>query len=76
MTLGGEPAVPRTTDSMAFADLLLQSGLVSPENLAFARQVKERTGAHIDQVLISEGLLDSESLLLAEAQSWGSIRSI
>ncbi|MDO9589573.1 MAG: glycosyltransferase, partial [Microcella sp.] len=71
MTPGGETSATRTADSDAFADLLLQAGLVSPENLEFARQVKQRTGAHIDQVLISEGLLDSESLLLAEARSWG-----
>jgi len=71
MAPGGELSAAGITDSAAFADLLLQSGLVSPENLAFARQVKERTGAHIDQVLISQGLLDSESLLLVEAQSWG-----
>ena len=71
MAPGGEAPATRVADSEAFAELLLQSGLVSPENLAFARQVKERTGAHIDQVLISEGLLDSESLLLAEAASWG-----
>ncbi|MFN4000790.1 glycosyltransferase family 2 protein [Microcella sp.] len=71
MAPGGEAPATRVADSEAFAELLLQSGLVSPENLAFARRVKERTGAHIDQVLISEGLLDSESLLLAEAASWG-----
>ncbi len=70
MAPGGDAAA-RVADSEAFAELLLQSGLVSPENLAFARQVKERTGAHIDQVLISEGLLDSESLLLVEAHAWG-----
>lgn len=62
---------PGVTDSEAFAQLLLDAGLVTPENLAYARQVKQRTGAHIDQVLISQGLLDSESLLLAEARSWG-----
>lgn len=49
----------------------MKARLVTPETLAYARQVKDRTGAHIDQVLISEGLLDSESLLLAEAQAWG-----
>ena len=61
----------RDADSDAFADLLLKARLVTPETLAYARQVKARTGAHIDQVLISEGLLDSESLLLAEAKAWG-----
>lgn len=61
----------RTADSEAFAELLVSGGLVSPENLAFARQVKQRTGAHIDEVLISQGLLDSESLLIAEAHAWG-----
>lgn len=70
MAPGGDAAA-RVADSEAFADLLLRSGLVSPENLAFARQVKERTGAHIDEVLISQGLLDSESLLIAEAHAWG-----
>ncbi|MEN9621420.1 MAG: hypothetical protein RL499_1613, partial [Actinomycetota bacterium] len=59
------------TDSEAFAQLLLDAALVTPETLAYARQVKQRTGAHIDQVLISQGLLDSETLLLAEAHSWG-----
>lgn len=71
MALGGEASATRVADSEAFAQLLLDSGLVTPEILAFARQVKERTGAHIDQVLISEGLLDSESLLLVEARAWG-----
>ncbi len=71
MAPGGEASATRVADSEAFVALLLQSGLVSPENLAFARQVQGRTGAHIDQVLISQGLLDSESLLLAEAASWG-----
>lgn len=71
MAPGGEAQGLGATDSEAFADLLVRSGLVSPENLEFARQVTLRTGAHIDQVLISEGLLDSESLLLVEARSWG-----
>ena len=71
MAPGGEASVRRVADSEAFADLLVRSGLVTPEVLAFARQVEHRTGAHIDQVLISEGLLDSESLLLVEAKSWG-----
>ncbi|MBU1249631.1 MAG: glycosyltransferase [Actinobacteria bacterium] len=71
MTPGGGVREVRTADSDAFADLLLRARLVTPETLAYARQVKDRTGAHIDQVLISEGLLDSESLLLAEAQAWG-----
>ncbi|MBA4247562.1 MAG: general secretory system II protein E domain-containing protein [Microbacterium sp.] len=71
MTLGGGTSAPGVTDSEAFAQLLLDAGLVTPENLAYARQVKQRTGAHIDQVLISQGLLDSETLLLAEAHSWG-----
>lgn len=70
MAPGGE-ASTRVADSEAFADLLVRSGLVSLDNLAFARQVKERTGAHIDEVLISQGLLDSESLLLVEARAWG-----
>ena len=71
MALGGDASATRTADSAAFADLLLSAGLVSPQNLDFARQVKQRTGAHIDEVLISQGLLDSESLLIAEAHAWG-----
>ncbi|RZT64225.1 cellulose synthase/poly-beta-1,6-N-acetylglucosamine synthase-like glycosyltransferase [Microcella alkaliphila] len=55
----------------AFAELLLRSHLVTPEALTFAREVELRTGASFDQVLISEGLLDSESLLIAEAEAWG-----
>lgn len=71
MTLGGGAPARGVTDSEDFAQLLLDAALVTPENLAYARQVKQRTGAHIDQVLISQGLLDSETLLLAEAHSWG-----
>lgn len=71
MALGGEASATRVADSEAFAELLLSTGLVSPQNLEFARQVKQRTGAHIDEVLISQGLLDSESLLIAEAHAWG-----
>jgi len=71
MTPGGGVRDLRAADSDAFAELLVKTRLVTPETLAYARQVKERTGAHIDQVLISEGLLDSESLLLVEAQAWG-----
>lgn len=71
MALGGDASATRTADSAAFADLLLSAGLVSAESLEFARQVKQRTGAHIDEVLISQGLLDSESLLIAEAHAWG-----
>ncbi len=71
MTPGGGVREVRAADSDAFAELLVKARLVTPETLAYARQVKDRTGAHIDQVLISEGLLDSESLLLAEAQAWG-----
>lgn len=71
MTPGGDGASVRVADGEAFAELLLHAGLVTPENLAFAALVKERTGAHIDQVLISEGLLDPESLLIAEAHAWG-----
>ena len=58
-------------DNDAFAQLLLRSNLVTPDALRFAREVEQRTGASFDQVLISEGLLDSESLLIAEAEAWG-----
>lgn len=71
MAPGGDAPTTRRAESDAFADLLVRSGLVSPANLEFARQVEYRTGAHIDQVLISQGMLDSESLLLVEARSWG-----
>jgi len=63
--------VERGDESEAFAALLLASGLVTPKTLEFARAVKARTGARIDEVLISQGLLDPESLLIAEAEAWG-----
>ncbi|WAB81165.1 glycosyltransferase [Microcella daejeonensis] len=63
--------VERTDESEAFAALLLSSGLVTEQTLEFARAVKSRTGARIDEVLISQGLLDTESLLIAEAEAWG-----
>jgi glycosyltransferase XagB len=62
---------PDTGDAESFAQLLLRSQLVSPEALRFAREVEQRTGASFDQVLISQGLLDAESLLIAEAEAWG-----
>lgn len=71
MATGGAEGAARAHDTDAFADLLLRTNLVTPEALAFAREVERRTGTSIDQVLISEGLLDSESLLIAEAEAWG-----
>ena len=73
MSLGETAALPydNPAERDAFAQLLLRSNLVTQEALDFAQEVELRTGSSFDQVLISEGLLDSESLLIAEAEAWG-----
>ncbi len=64
---GGTPS----TQSAAFAELLLQSGLITGDQLELARAAKARTGSHIDEVLISLGMISPEELRSVMARSWG-----
>jgi glycosyltransferase XagB len=64
---GGTPS----TQSAAFAELLLESGLITHDQLRLARAAKERTGSHIDEVLISLGMISTEALRSVMARSWG-----
>ncbi|MFT4029363.1 MAG: glycosyltransferase [Protaetiibacter sp.] len=64
------PGAP-STQSQAFAQLLLDSELVTPEELLIARAAKERTGSHIDDVLVSLGMLSNSQLRGVMARSWG-----
>jgi glycosyltransferase XagB len=59
-----------STGSTAFADLLLQSGLVTTAQLAIARAGKARTGSHIDEVLTELGLVDSAGLRQVMSDAW------
>ena len=61
----------RSAQSVEFAELLLGSGLITPEQLELARSAKERTGAHIDKVLVSIGMLDAAQLRSVESSAWG-----
>ncbi|MEO8263559.1 MAG: glycosyltransferase [Pseudolysinimonas sp.] len=63
----GVPSV----QSVAFAELLLDSGLISQDQLAIARAAKAKTGSHIDDVLVSMGLLSVDLLRVQVARAWG-----
>lgn len=63
----GEPS----TQSAAFAELLLESGLITVDQLELARAAKERTGSHIDEVLISLGMISTDELRSVMARAWG-----
>lgn len=60
-----------STQSAAFADLLLSSGLVTREQLELARAAKDRTGSHIDEVLITLGMISTDELRSVMARAWG-----
>ena len=63
----GVPSV----QSVAFAELLLQSGLISEDDLALARAAKARTGSHIDEILVSQGMVTPDALRSVMARAWG-----
>jgi cellulose synthase/poly-beta-1,6-N-acetylglucosamine synthase-like glycosyltransferase len=63
----GVPSV----QSVAFAELLLQSGLISEDDLSFARAAKARTGSHIDDILVSQGIVTPDALRSVMARAWG-----
>jgi cellulose synthase/poly-beta-1,6-N-acetylglucosamine synthase-like glycosyltransferase len=60
-----------SSQSLAFADLLLDSGLITGEQLGLARAAKERTGSHIDEVLITLGMISTDELRSVMARAWG-----
>jgi cellulose synthase/poly-beta-1,6-N-acetylglucosamine synthase-like glycosyltransferase len=60
-----------SAQSAAFAALLLESGLITGEQLELARAAKERTGEHIDVVLTSLGMISNDELRSVMARSWG-----
>ncbi|MGN6502718.1 MAG: glycosyltransferase family 2 protein, partial [Pseudolysinimonas sp.] len=59
-----------SAQSAAFAELLLESGLITEDQLATAREAKARTGSHIDDVLVSMGLLSVDLLRHQVARAW------
>src|SRR4051812_49278042 len=60
-----------SAQSAAFADLLLDSGLITEDQLAVARAAKAKSGSHIDDVLVSMGLLSVDLLRHQVARAWG-----
>lgn len=62
----GVPSV----QSAAFAELLVESGLVTEDQLAIARAAKAKTGSHIDEVLMSLGLVSPDVLRVLIARTW------
>lgn len=69
--MGAPSTQAPSTQSAAFADLLVQSGLITTAQLELARAAKARTGSHIDEVLISLGLISTDELRSVMARSWG-----
>jgi len=61
---------PISAQSAAYAELLLSSGLISPDQLEIARAGKAQSGDHIDSVLVGLGMLDPEIALRVIAESW------
>jgi cellulose synthase/poly-beta-1,6-N-acetylglucosamine synthase-like glycosyltransferase len=59
-----------STQSTAFAELLVGSGLITREQLELARAAKDRTGSHIDEVLIALGMISTEELRSLMARTW------
>jgi cellulose synthase/poly-beta-1,6-N-acetylglucosamine synthase-like glycosyltransferase len=64
--VGGEPSVT----SAGFAALLLDSGLITNDQLAIARAAKSRTGDRLDEVLVNLGMVESAALLKVMARAW------
>ncbi len=63
---GGGPSV----QSAAYAMMLIDSGLITVEQLKLARVAKEKTGAHIDEYLISQGMVDPRELIEVMKLAW------
>ena len=63
----GVPSVQSTE----FAELLVQSGLITQHDLALARAAKARTGSHIDEILVNQGIVSPPALRHVMAQAWG-----
>jgi cellulose synthase/poly-beta-1,6-N-acetylglucosamine synthase-like glycosyltransferase len=59
-----------SAQSTAFAELLLDSGLITEDQLAIAPAAKARSGSHIDDVLVSMGLLSVDLLRHQVARAW------
>jgi glycosyltransferase XagB len=64
---GGGPSI----QSAAYADLLVESGLITIDQLQLARVAKAKSGAHIDEFLVSQGLVETDKLLAVMSQAWG-----
>lgn len=64
--VGGEPSV----SGAGFAALLLDSGLITSDQLAIARAAKSKTGDRLDEVLVNLGMVESGALLKVMARAW------
>lgn len=60
-----------SAQSTEFAELLVQSGLITQHDLALARAAKARTGSHIDEILVGQGIVSPAALRHVMAQAWG-----
>jgi GSPII_E N-terminal domain. len=63
----GVPSVQSTE----FAELLVHSGLITQQDLELARAAKARTGSHIDEILVNQGIVSPKALRSVMAHAWG-----
>jgi cellulose synthase/poly-beta-1,6-N-acetylglucosamine synthase-like glycosyltransferase len=63
---GGVPSV----QSAAFAALLVDSGLITGDQLEIARAAKSKTGLRLDEILTNLGMVDADVLLRVMASAW------
>lgn len=71
-TLDGMTTAGRTPARRdAFSSLLLESGLVTQDQLDLARARKDSSGAHVEETLVTEGIVDSDLLRRVMSRSWG-----
>jgi hypothetical protein len=54
-----------------FSTLLLESGLVTQDQLDLARARGDSFGAHVDETLVTEGVVDPDLLRRVMSRSWG-----
>jgi hypothetical protein len=65
-TASGEP----TAQNAALVQLLLESGLVTAEQLQLASTAELATGLHFDEILVIRGVVAADVLLKVMARAW------
>lgn len=64
------PTEKPSEDGRAYADMLLASGLISLDQMEIVRAGKSTSTENVDDVLVSLGMLDPDSVVAVMAQAW------